>query len=236
MLKRSMQDKNRKTTSLRSLTKEITGVRSWTSNDIKNCKDVSRMERDFNAAYQELKRIQATLASYANIKGPVKINEKNAKSVTAVMKKMYHGGELRTQYEQMHTNKPLPEKEQLQLLYSINAALIEYQNELLAHHLHYLKAQMKAIEYQNLLADQLSSLADNFNKIIQTPDIALRTKKLAEFQLTFFHAMSSTREHFAILDLENLQLQVNFSTGVEPLQKVLRILWGLQETEGNSDE
>ena len=155
MLKQT-NDKNRKNPTLRSLTPQICGINKWTKRDLKNGKDGDRMDRDFDAGYQESKRIRNKLVKYADINLPTKLTDKNSAAVAAVIKSMHFSGELRAVYEKIRANEKLPKTDYDRAIHTINSVLISSRPDLPDKHRQQVELQLKIAGIQGLL-DEISS-------------------------------------------------------------------------------
>ena len=169
MATRHNTDKNRKKTSLRSLTPQIAGVSKCNSQDIKNGKDGDRADRDFDAGYQESKRIRNTLAKFANMKSTPKITNKNSAAVAKLLKTMHFTGELRDVYEKIRSDDKLQKNDYKRALLTASSVLISSRPDLPDKHRQQIELQLKAAEIQGLL-DKISSLVSN-EDFTDCPDI-----------------------------------------------------------------
>ena len=93
--------------SVRSLVPNITQVTLPTVKDGLEGKNVGRMEKDFNSAHQEIKRIIETWQDMLNSKGSLNITDETAKGFVKVTQEMYHGGKVREQYEKLRSKEKL---------------------------------------------------------------------------------------------------------------------------------
>ena len=115
------------------------------------------MERDFVAAYQEVKRIKNTIAEFTNIKPLAKITEKNAKPFAVLIKRMHFQGDLRDVYEKIRTDSELQKSEANRLLVAVNSVLLQHHGFLTEKHRQQLELQQTVAEIQNEL-EKYSSL------------------------------------------------------------------------------
>ena len=151
MATRHKPNKNLKQPTLRSLTTQISGVKKWTNQELKNGKDGDRMERDFDAAYQESKRVRNTLADFANVKTLRAITEKNEKALVDLLKRMHFQGDLRDVYETIRTAGKLPKSDAKRLLTAVNAMVLNHYPDLPEKHRKQLELQQTVAETQAAL-------------------------------------------------------------------------------------
>lgn len=162
-------DKNHQNPTLRSLTPQICGIKKWTNRDLKKGKDGDRMERDFDAAYQESKRIRNTLAKFANMKSTPKITNKNSAAVAKLLKTMHFTGELRDVYEKIRSDDKLQKNDYKRVLITASSVLISSRPDLPDNHRQQIELQIKAAEIQGLL-DEISYQVSN-EDFTDRPDI-----------------------------------------------------------------
>lgn len=162
-------DKNHKNPTLRSLTPQICGINKWTKRDLKNGRDGDRMERDFDAAYQESKRIRNKLAKFANMKSTPKITNKNSAAVAELLKTMHFTGELRDVYEKIRSDDKLQKNDYKRVLITASSVLISSRPDLPDKHRQQVELQLKIAGIQGLL-DEISSQVSH-EDFTDRPDI-----------------------------------------------------------------
>lgn len=212
-------DKNRKKTSLRSLTPQISGLSNWTSKDLKNGKDVSRIERDFVAAYQEAKRIKKIIAEFANLKPLAIITDKNAKPFAELIKRMHFQGDLRDVYEKIRSDSKLQKSEAKRLLVAVNSVLLQHHGPLPEKQRQQLELLQTVAEIQNELEKYYSLLLADDRNIDHADAIAALNELHRAIALTLldYQASSATeRKGSSAITEEELG----------QFKKCLRIIWG----------
>lgn len=100
--------------SLRELVGEITGVKpSSVQEQLSSIseKTIENRESEFEAAYQEVKRICVVWRKVVGNSGALVITDKNVKGFIFLTREMYFGGRARIQYEKIRKNEVLTDKE-----------------------------------------------------------------------------------------------------------------------------
>ena len=116
---RSRKDKQLKEYSLRKLVTEITGVKLFSIEEQMaetSEKKIENRESEFEAAYQEVKRICAAWKKFLNNKGPLTITDKNVKGFIFLTRAMYFEGRARVQYDKLRKNERLTDAEHNELI------------------------------------------------------------------------------------------------------------------------
>lgn len=116
---RSRKDNQLKKYSLRELVTEITGVKLFTIEEQMaetSEKVIENRESEFEAAYQEIKRICATWKKFLDNNGPLTITDRNIKGFIFSTRAMYFDGRARTQYDKLRKNERLTDAEHTELI------------------------------------------------------------------------------------------------------------------------
>ena len=222
-------DKNSKNPSLRSLTPQISGVRNWTNKDVKNLQDVGRMELDFDAAYQESKRIRNNLAEFANIKSLSKITEKNAKATAELMKRMHFVGDMRDVYEKIRTKCELQKSDTHRLLIAVNSVLLNCCDTLPEKQRQRLELQLMLAETHEVL-EQYSSLlyGDGCNL-----DFADSIAALNELHRAITSTVNEYQEGQAAYATQKNDPSPVAGKELDQVKKLLRIIWDEDSIQQN---
>ena len=232
MTKSPTQDNKDETISLRSLTQEITGVRQWTQQDVKNGMDAGAQELAFDAAYQELKRILDSLKTIAKLDRPIKPTRQNAGALKLVLRAMHFHGDLRPIYIKLRSDKPLKPMEYHRLLSLLAEALAEHRG-LTEEKLLRLKEKIEWADYQNFIEHHVAPLSQAYANIEHIPDTATKVKKLAALQCSLCAEIENFQAQFEKLSLAKPN-KVQFKTPsrqVDALELALQLL-----LENNMDE
>ena len=232
MTKSSTQDNKNETISLRSLTQEITGVRQWTPQDVKNGMDAGAQELAFDAAYQELKRIFDSLKAIAKLDRPIKPTRQNVGSLKLVLRAMHFHGDLRPIYIKLRSDKPLKPMEYHRLLSLLVQALAEHRG-LPEEKLLRLKEKIELADYQNFIEHHVAPLSQEYANLRHIPDIATKVKKLAALQCSLCEEIENFQaqfEKFSLTKPNKFQCKTP-SRQVDALELALQLL-----LENNMDE
>lgn len=111
MNKKKGKDDKKKKHSVRSLVPEIVNVSLPTIEDELSGKDADKMEKKFNKAHQEVKRIISTWKKILNNTAPLELYDEETEGFVQVTRAMHFNGKLRKQYEKLKNKKPLSQVE-----------------------------------------------------------------------------------------------------------------------------
>ena len=219
MATRRKPDKNLKQPTLRSLTTQISGVKSWTSYDLKNGKDGDRMERDFDAAYQESKRVRNTLADFANFKPLSAITARNEKALVDLLKRMHFQGDLRDVYEKIRSDSNLQKSDTKRLLTAVNTTVLNHYPDLPEKQRKQLELQQTVAETQAAL-EKYSDLLYGDDCTIDDRDILIALNELHNRITAALNTCHSTHK------AEHTGLMTTSHEEVRHIQKSLRMILG----------
>lgn len=189
--KKELQTKH----SVRSLVSQIADVAMPTVDDELAGEKVDRMEKNFKAAHQEIKRIVETWQDVLECKGPLNITDETAKGFVKATQEMYHGGKVREQYEKLRRKEQLTTEDQdkmIDVFVEANIADLELSEEQRQQFKKWVE-EAKADDCWEMAEKIRNQVIEDLSKVNVLWDYQVKKKLLDDYQKVIFFQLIEWR-------------------------------------------